>query len=219
MQAKASRVVWLAVMTARGVRCFSAVLVLAACSGAQSARPSRSAPGVVIPTTLGEGTPRPRPERGTPDATSATESAAPPAPPAPKGGPPDPEPLRTADQWEYELAFSQGKVSVASVSARHFKAPVVTARRFGRFAIELWIGNELVERVRFDFPGLALETPPASGARKPIYTPVDLARGANVRQRVLVPAAPRARRAVLVDRATGDTQPLPWPPSAGPSTG
>jgi hypothetical protein len=133
--------------------------------------------------------------------------------------PPDPEPLRLADQWEYELEMKGGKLSVLSTQPRHFKQPVVTARRFGRYAIELWIGKELVDRVRFDLPGLAPESPePPPDKRKPLFGPPNFARGVEVRQRVLVPAAPRARQARLIDRATGEISPLEWPPvpSAAP---
>ncbi len=105
-----------------------------------------------------------------------------------------------------------GTITVLGTERRRFKKPVVSARRFGRYAIELWIGRELVERIRFDFPSLALEEPPPSGPRRKLYAPPDLTRGADVRQKVLVPAAPRARRAVLVDRATGNVITLPWPP-------
>jgi hypothetical protein len=180
-------------------------------------------PGVVFPTTLGEGHgdgdgPALPPESSASPSPSASSSAAAAEPSAtsvrPPSSPPDPEPLRLADQWEYQLESKAGKVTVVAVQPRHFKSPVVTARRFGRFAIELWIGPELVERVRFDFPGLALEEPEQLGARRPLYRKPDLGRGADVRQKVLVPASPRARRALLIDRASGEASPLPWPPPA-----
>jgi hypothetical protein len=121
--------------------------------------------------------------------------------------------LRLSDQWEYELFYDAGKVVVSPPRPRRFPKPVVSPRRFGRFAIELWIGPELVDRIRFDFPGLGLEGPAAdAGSRRPLYPPASFSKGVHVRQTVLVPAAPRARRAVLVDRATGESQPLPWPP-------
>lgn len=194
-------------------------LVLLGCSAGSPARPSRSLPGIVIPTTFGEGRPDAAPAPATSSrapAPAASESAsasaaAPPIPP-PRATPPDPEPLRQSEQWEYELQIKDGNLSVLSTARRQFKTPIVTARRFGRFAIELWIGNELIDRVRFDFPGLALEQPTPSGGRRKLYAPPDLTRGADVRQKVLVPAAARARRAVLVDRASGNATLLPWPP-------
>jgi hypothetical protein len=102
---------------------------------------------------------------------------------------------------------------VESVEHRVFDVPRVTPRRMGRYAIELWIGRELIDRVRFDFPLLAAEPVP-SGPRKPLEQPPSLAAGADVTSEVLVPDNPRATRAVLVDRATGETQVLPWPPDA-----
>jgi hypothetical protein len=82
----------------------------------------------------------------------------------------------------------------------------------GRYAIELWVGRELIDRVRFDFPMLAAEELPSSARRRPLYEAPTLAAGAHVTQRVLVPASPRATRALLVDRGTGETIALPWPP-------
>lgn len=123
--------------------------------------------------------------------------------------PPDPEPLRTAAQWQYEVAWDAGELSVASVKRVELGKPVVTPRRMGRYAIELWIGAELVERVRFDLPLLAGEPPSSTGRAFPAP---DLEKGAHVRTRVLVPHAERARRAVLVDRARGERLELPWPP-------
>ncbi|MFZ5896485.1 MAG: hypothetical protein ACOY0T_35855 [Myxococcota bacterium] len=213
-------------------------LACSACSGGRPATRTELSPGVVFPHSIAEGkgddfgpepprpstssTPASAGSAAPPSATSsssaapspsAAPSAAPTASASAPGGPPDPEPLRLNDQWEYELVFDAGKASVAATRARHFDKPLVSARRMGRFAIELWIGRELVERVRFDFPGLGLEAPPEEqGPRRPLYPPASFAKGVHARQTVLVPASPRARRAVLVDRATGETQVLPWPP-------
>jgi hypothetical protein len=80
----------------------------------------------------------------------------------------------------------------------------------GRFAVELWVGSELVDRVRFDFPLLAAEGPPPK-KRRPLDDPPSLT-GGPLRTTVLVPAAWRARRALLVDRATNTETELDWPP-------
>jgi hypothetical protein len=93
--------------------------------------------------------------------------------------------------------------------------PVVTARRMGRYALELWIGQELVERVRFDLPLLEAGGPD-QGPKHHFPSP-SLEKGAHVRTRILVPRAPRARRAVLVDRAEDRVLPLPWPPDRSDS--
>lgn len=126
---------------------------------------------------------------------------------------PDPEALRQARQFEYSIKYANGKVSVANVRGVRFPQPVVTARNMGRFAIELWIGHELVERVRFDFPLVAAEEVP-HGKRHPLREPPSFAAGVVATQTVLVPASERATRAILLDRATGKKEELPWPPDA-----
>jgi hypothetical protein len=112
--------------------------------------------------------------------------------------------------------YEGGRVTVASVRPLVFRQPIVTARQMGRFAIELWIGHELVERVRFDFPLLAAEPPPpgvAASRSRPLHEPPRVAADARLERTVLVPASSRATRALLVDRATGSGQPLRWPPA------
>jgi hypothetical protein len=113
--------------------------------------------------------------------------------------------------------YQKGAVHVASVRKIDLAKPVATSRRIGRFAIELWIGRELVDRVRFDFPLLATEGAPAEGVRKPVQEPVRLGPGAESRQRVTVPDSDRATFAVLVDRLSGASTPLDWPPTVAPA--
>jgi hypothetical protein len=127
--------------------------------------------------------------------------------------PPDPEPVRSARYWEYFVTYQAGRLYVTKASEQRLPRPVVTPRHVGRFAFELWIGHELVDRVRFDFPGMAGE-PAAVGGRKPITEAPTLGRALVANVRVLVPASPRATRALLVDRGTGAQQTLPWPPDA-----
>jgi hypothetical protein len=57
-----------------------------------------------------------------------------------------------------------------------------------------------------------LEEPEKPEARRPLYRKTDLGRGADVRQKVLIPQSPRARKALLIDRASGEAMALPWPP-------
>lgn len=144
-----------------------------------------------------------------PESTAGRSSGGPQASPPPSL--PDPEPLRTATQWVYRLRYHRGDIRVQGVARRDLDEPRVTARRVGRYAIELWIGHELVDRVRFDFPLLAAEPPP-SGPRQPLHQPPSLGAGADSTIDVWVPGSPRATRAVLVDRATGESRALPWPP-------
>lgn len=217
---------------------------LLACSASRAPASNELSPALVMPTTLGEGhgdedpdfdaiPPRaPAAEGGasaehgeggeggaSSGSVAVNGGGATGAVPPPRNDPPDPTPLRLKEQWEYELEMKAGKLSVLATHARTFPQPVVTARRFGRYAIELWIGNELVDRIRFDFPGLAMEEPDAAaGGRRPLYSPITLTSGAEVRQKVLVPAAPRARRARLLDRGTGQSFALPWPPEPTATT-
>ena len=121
-----------------------------------------------------------------------------------------------AEQWQYQLLFQNGAPSVESVQHQVLQKPVPTPRRMGRFALELWIGHELIDRVRFDFPLIAAEEPPGV-KRRPLHDPPSLLPHAIARIRVSVPASPRATRLVLVDRAAGTEQALPWPPNAEPS--
>lgn len=197
-------------------RLFDVGLILAlvgACSGGRYAAPEGK-PSLVFPAAIAEGEPRVE-DAGAAEASAEAASA--PAlgaevEPRPKmGSLPDPEPLRTERQWQYEFAYDGGTVSVKGVRAMIFAQPVVTARKMGRYAVELWIGRELIDRVRFDFPGTAADEPEPPG-RRPVREAPRLGAAAKVVQTVLVPQSPRATRAVLVDRATGQTLELPWPP-------
>jgi hypothetical protein len=175
-----------------------------ACSSTSYTRTRETGPTLVIPTNLGEGSEQ---DAGAP---RPVQDAAPVAKPL-RGSLPDPEPLRTAEQWEYEFVYDAGEVRVGKVQARTFPQPVVTSRKMGRFAVELWIGRELIERVRFDFPLIAADEP-STAKREPLRAAPTMGAKAHAVQRVLVPASARAVRAVLVDRATEREQPLPWPP-------
>ena len=130
---------------------------------------------------------------------------------------PDPEPLRMSEQVEYELELAEGAVRVLSVRPVSLKAPVVTPRRMGRYAIELSIGHELIERVRFDFPGTAAdEVTPGRSGKTPLAAPLTLSARAVARLKVQVPRSARVRRATLVDRGLETATPLEWPLPAPP---
>jgi hypothetical protein len=199
-----------------------APLVAVACSAARySTEPG--APSLVMPAHFAEGKGGPAAASGTTlrstaPPPAASGSAAPAGPVAPVLVPstaPDPTPLRQAEQVEYELELSEGKVHVVSVKAVTLPAPVVTPRRLGRYAIELSIGPELLERVRFDFPGTAADDPQV-GPKKPLFAPLTLSERAIARVKLQVPQSPRVRRAVLVDRALNTATELEWPLPAVP---
>jgi hypothetical protein len=184
------------------------VLVVLGCGSARAGSSETGAPVLTLPARFAEGQqPERRPAQAEPETVAE-------APSAPTHAPlPDPEALRTPDQWEYTFRYDHGDVRVEQVRHLRFEQPVVTARSVGRFAVELWIGRELIDRVRFDFPLLAGEPVPA-GRRRPLDEPPTLLPGADTARTVLVPQSARATRAVLVDRATGATRALPWPPDA-----
>jgi hypothetical protein len=188
---------------------------LIGCSAARAPRPEEATPGVVVPLHFAEGhgdgaIAEPVPS-GAPAAGPSGSAAPGSAPRAFTSDPPDPQPLRLADQYEYTLHYEDAKIRLAAVRHVRFAKPVVTARRVGRYAVELWIGHELVDRVRFDFPLLAASEPIPEKRHK-IYETPQLT-GGPYTVTVLVPAAPRARSARLVDRATRSQAELSWPPA------
>jgi hypothetical protein len=122
---------------------------------------------------------------------------------------PDPEPLVTRQKWVYELVYHEGAVFAGTPAPRDAGKPTETPRRMGRFAIELYNGPDLVERVRFELP--MLNGDPYTGKQRPRGAPPDMERRVRVKMRVEVPATDRANRAVFVDRATDHRVRLPWP--------
>jgi hypothetical protein len=193
--------------------CLAAAPLLA--FGCASARYSTEpgSPTLVVPAHFAEGKAQPASASATPAPSVASASAAPSASSAPAITPstqPDPPPLRLAEQVEYALELNEGKLRVVSVKAVKLAAPVVTPRRLGRYAIELSIGRELIDRVRFDFPGTAADDPQL-GPKKPLFAPLTLAARAIAHISVQLPQSPRVRRAVLVDRATNTATELEWP--------
>lgn len=190
-------------------------MVLGIATGCSTARYSTE-PGsasLVLPGRFAEGTQQPGKAAPPPSASAgvpALAASAAPVPPALSPSTlPDPTPLKMAEQVEYELELAEGKVRVVSAKAVKLKQPIVTPRMMGRYAIELGIGQELIERLRFDFPGTAADEP-TTGPKK-LFTPLDLGSRAIARVKLLVPHSPRVRRALLVDRAYDTATELEWP--------
>jgi hypothetical protein len=121
---------------------------------------------------------------------------------------PDPPPLTERKQWVFEFRYAKGDVQLTSVAPFDAGAPRETPRAMGRFALELYEGRALIERVRFDFPmlgdDLTRDAGPGFGA--------GLSRGVVTRIGVFFPATSRGRRLELWDRATDRRWPLSWPP-------
>jgi hypothetical protein len=190
---------------------------------------------VVAPTSLGEGHGDPHPGRPAPSGTSpngpplsspganGTVARGTPLPAAGSrihgaGAEPDPAPLVTAHQWDLTVHYAKGKVSLKNAKALDLPKPIPTPRQMGRFAVELWIGKELVERVRFEFPLLGADFAPSPGTHQDRGAP-RFSAGADTVTTVRVPASDRAASAQIVDRLTGAVVSIPWPPEpAAPAT-
>jgi hypothetical protein len=128
----------------------------------------------------------------------------------PKGGyAPDPVAKPSRDQWIFEISARGGKVAIDSVTPQTFAKPAETPRVVGRFALELYIGRELLDRVRFDVPLMGAEN--TVGNRNNLPKPrFDQNVTAHVKARMA--DNPRAAYLLIVDRETGDSQKLLWPP-------
>jgi hypothetical protein len=119
--------------------------------------------------------------------------------------PPDPPALVERSQWVYDLRWDRGDLWLLGVHPLELAAPQATPRVMGRFAVELFEGPTLIERVRFDFPLLGTAEPDGS----PTF-------GAKLKTRigVVFPATRRGTRLELWDRATNRRWALPWAPQA-----
>jgi len=119
--------------------------------------------------------------------------------------PPDPAPLVERSQWVLDLRWDRGDVWLLGLHSLELAQPQATPRAMGRFALELFEGPTLIERVRFDFPLLGAPEPDAS----PSFS-------SKLRTRigVVFPATKRGTRLELWDRASGRRWSLPWPPRA-----
>ena len=129
--------------------------------------------------------------------------------------PADPTPLVERSQWVFDLRWDRGDVWLLAVSPLELAAPQATPRAMGRFALELFEGRALVERVRFDFPLLGPpEAPDGGSAASPSFS-------TKLRTRigVVFPRTARGTRLELWDRATNRRWSLSWPPAPGTMVG
>ena len=117
--------------------------------------------------------------------------------------PPDPPALVARDQWVIDLRWDRGEVFLLGTHRLTPIAPRATPRAMGRFAVELYEGPTLIERVRFDFP--LLGAPDIETGKDP------LAPKLRTRIGVVFPATARGTALQLWDRATGERWALPWP--------
>jgi hypothetical protein len=129
--------------------------------------------------------------------------------PPPQGYLPDPAPLVTRHQWVVDLGYQAGTVVFGGARRVQLARPSGTPRAMGRFALELFIGKELIDRVRFDFPLLGADD--FADTPRRWDSPPSFELYLSTRAAVMFPHSERATRAVLVDRATGNVWALPWP--------
>ncbi len=125
--------------------------------------------------------------------------------------PPDPPQMAERFQWVFDLRWDRGEIYLLQVHKTDMGAPHPTPRVMGRFALELYEGPTLIERVRFDFPMLGVPDAPDAGFR----TPPKFEPKLKTRIGVFFPATKRGTRLELWDRAKDQRWPLPWPPKEG----
>ncbi len=132
------------------------------------------------------------------------------ADPPKTGYPPDPSPGSSTKQWVFTIVAKEGVVSLGPAKSVTVAKPETTARIIGRFALELWCGKELLDRVRFNVPGMGDGPHPADRRvlKKPAMDRI------TTHFNVKIADNPRTNNAKLVDRATGDETPIAWPPDA-----
>jgi hypothetical protein len=124
--------------------------------------------------------------------------------------PPDPDPpMRERKQWVFDLRWDRGDVFFLGAHALDLGEPRPTPRMMGRFALELFQGPTLIERVRFDFPMLGAGEPRA----RDYMAPPSLEKKLSTRIGVMFPQTARGTRLELLDRATNLRYRLPWPPT------
>jgi hypothetical protein len=126
--------------------------------------------------------------------------------------PPDPPAMSERQQWVLDLRWDRGDIYLLEVHKVDMAGPHVTPRVMGRFALELFEGPTLIERVRFDFPMLGAPEPPDAGMKTPPRFEPKL----RTRIGVLFPATKRGTKLELWDRARDVRMKLPWPPTEGP---
>jgi hypothetical protein len=127
--------------------------------------------------------------------------------------PPDPKPLSTRDWVALQFTYADGKATPRASERLQTPKPRDSARIVGRYAVELWIGCELIDRVRFNFPLQAADPPANGGTRRGLHEPLSLTARGHLSATVLVPFSERATRAELVDRSAGTRVALAWPPN------
>ncbi len=125
----------------------------------------------------------------------------------------DPPALTEKTQWVYDLRFDKGELYLAGVHKVDLPSPRATPRVMGRFALEIYEGRALLERVRFDFPGLGASEGPTDKKAQALHARVSFTAKLRSRVGVMLPGTSRGTKLEIWDRATNRRWPLPWPAS------
>jgi hypothetical protein len=133
------------------------------------------------------------------------------AEPAKSGSAPDPAPHASKKQWTISIAARAGKVSAERATSSMLAQPAESPRVLGRFAVELYIGPELLDRVRFNVP--LMGDGPVEHSSKRTYHDADTDK-VTTNLKVRLADNPRAAYLVLVDRVTDQRTRFEWPPAA-----
>ncbi|HSC86927.1 MAG TPA: hypothetical protein VLC09_06635 [Polyangiaceae bacterium] len=174
----------------RAAVCAGLVTMMSGCGGAT---PDPAAlPRVVIPLE----------EEPAPAASSTVPPAKTPPPPPANVDPPDPPAQQTRERIDYHFRYTSGEPSLVAAVRLPASTTELTPRKLGRFAVELYLGAELLERARFDFPLLGGNDDDAA-----------FEKGLTTDAHVMVPFVESATRARLLDRKTRRSIELPWPPA------
>jgi hypothetical protein len=131
------------------------------------------------------------------------------ADPPREGFPPDPPAKANTKQWVFQIIAKQGVPSIGKITQVTLKKAEGTARVMGRYALELYVGTEILDRLRFNVP-LGGDGPRPGddqpGKSRPKFR-------ANTKFFVRMADNARASRLRFVDRATGDITVFLWPPN------
>ena len=132
------------------------------------------------------------------------------AEPSKAGFSPDPPARASKKQWTLEIAARAGKVSAERATSSLLKQAAESPRVLGRFALELYVGPELLDRVRFNVP-LMGNGPVEHSTKRAYHNPdTDLV---TTSLKVRIADNPRAAYLVLVDRFTEERKRFEWPPA------
>lgn len=135
------------------------------------------------------------------------------AEPPKEGFLPDPPVTKNTKHWVFDIDVKSGVVSLGKARSATTAKPEGTPRVMGRYAIELYSGRELLDRVRFNVPGMG------DGARedKRFLKRPGMDR-ITTHFSVRIADNARANWARVVDRATGDEVYIAWPPDGSSAT-